>query len=928
MTEAIVTPIASSTSSTARGSGGRTIGYGEFGDPNGKPVVLFHGFGDSRLTRYPDDDLTARLGIRLITFDRPGIGLTDPMKELTILDRTDDVIDLVNSLGLHDVSFLGWSGGAPFALAAAGCMAGKVKRVAIVSGFGPFERPGFKRLAPREIKRVMTILKVAPWMANVMATESQKGLQGDATAAMEMSRGIGGSSDSSVLNMSGVRANVTSGAEEAFRQGPAGVANDMLLLFRFKWGFNPEDVHTPIDLWYGDDDHMTPPSVGRGLASILPQPRLRMVPGAGHLLYLRNWEEILRTLAADEAPVTATTFQAITPVAPLSPVTETPAAPALGETAPAAEPERAEPAAEPVTAQGDVLRSTPAWSWTQPEGASQPAVEAPAQEPAEREPEGYQEEPVAPQDEPVFTPRPRVASASGDQLARLRALGFIVDVPEPVIVELEVVELEVAEPEVEEPEAAEPAAEEPEAAEPEAEEPEAEEPEAVAAEPVLSLIDAETAATPDTEGVPGEPDVARPDLKLVEPAAAAEHPALAWQPVRVPGLIIGKPRRPAPAVPAIDTAEAERLRAAGFPVGEPASAADAPAAETAPIEHDESRRARLAEDELARLRTAGFVPAVAEPQVVPRDVRAEPEVAAVEVEAVEVEAAEPEAVEVEAVVTDAAEAEALETEAVEVEAVETEALEAEAVEAEALDTDAVETEALEAAAVEAEILETEALETDAVEVEALEAEAEAVTAEVEAVPTQEERVAEAEPAAEGAATAAEGAATVAEGEAEAETEPSAIDDRAATAAEEEPAPVATELEEEASEVVVLQPGESDVAGRLAGAGLATPQPDPAPAIAASAADAPIMKTAARTQAPAAVGDEQALETGVGWVESVPMDVAGPSSAAAAHQIEQDSPPEPMVAGAEDEPAAPDPVRDETLERLRAAGFLIGEPRGR
>ena len=32
---------------------GRRLGYAEFGDPAGTPVVFFHGWGDSRLTRHP-----------------------------------------------------------------------------------------------------------------------------------------------------------------------------------------------------------------------------------------------------------------------------------------------------------------------------------------------------------------------------------------------------------------------------------------------------------------------------------------------------------------------------------------------------------------------------------------------------------------------------------------------------------------------------------------------------------------------------------------------------------------------------------------------------------------------------------------------------------------------------------------------------------
>lgn len=999
MTEGIATPIASSPGSTARGSGGRSIGYGEFGDPNGKPVILFHGFGDSRLTRYPDDELTARLGIRLITFDRPGIGLTDPMKELTILDRTDDVIDLTNSLGLHDVHLLGWSGGAPYALAAAGCMAAKVKRAAIVSGFGPFERPGFKRLAPREIKRVMTILKVAPWMANVMAAESQKSLQGDAAGAMEASRGLGGPADAGVLNMSGVRANVTSGAEEAFRQGPAGVANDMLLLFRFKWGFNPEDVHAPIDLWYGDDDQMTPSDVGRGLASILPQPRLRTVPGAGHLLYLRNWEEILRTLVADGAPSVTTTFQAI---APLSPGTETLAAGSLSEKPPLPETEHAEQD-EPVAAQDDVLGRPPAWSWTQP-AASEALAEVPEEKPAEREPVAYQAEPVVPRDKPAFVPRPRATPAGGDQLARLRALGFIVETPEPEPAAAEAGQLEAAEAETEQRQAAEAEAGQPEVAEAEAgqlepaeaeaEQPEAEaapaEHEGVTAGPDLALVEAEAAAEPQA-GVPtpepgAEAEIAGPEPKLGEFQAAPKRPSLNWQPMRVPGLIIGKPRRVVPVEPIAQVAEpaagpvpeaAEPEPVAELTAAEPEATVAEP--EVAPAEAeaaDTEPQTALAEpdtpaveaERVAEPETEAFTgeteAAVAQNEAAP--VAAEPEKSAEPEAGAEGLAepaadAEPPRPDTGRPTLDSAETQRLRAAGFVVSDPETAVEEAPAVAA-AHAPSAAGSEASSAALDQEPIAgtpETGPAEADAEIAPAEvtpESQIQAVAGEVEAAPVTEEAVAEGETEPTGSEPVlaeTEMEMLIAEAEpavADDEAEPAVADEGERVAAEDEgepgtaesataqegsqqtetgapaeaPASAATALEEDAPETVLLTSRESDAADRLAEAGFIEPQPDPSRAIAASAADAPAMKSALQTDSGAQDTGEQFVETGVGWVETGPVDAETAADRAVSHESQQDSPPEPMAKAADNEPAAP--ARDETLERLRAAGFLIGEPR--
>jgi pimeloyl-ACP methyl ester carboxylesterase len=406
---------------TIRAYGGRQIGYGEFGDPEGTPIILIHGFGDSRLTRHPDDELTARLGVRLITVDRPGIGLTDPMKELTLFDRIADIEEVADSLKLDRFAVLGWSGGAPFALAAAHALGDRVTRAGIAGGFGPFERSGFRHLAPKEIRRVILILKAAPWMSSVLAKESAKQLHGEMRGAMHGGEALASSSDESVLAQGRVRENITRGAEEAFRQGHEGVAADMLLVFRFKWGFKPEEVHRPVELWYGEEDRMTPVEVGRGLASILPDARLRVTPRAGHLLHIKHWEEILETLTGARAPEVRVATPWAEPV-PAEPAAAAAAEPALREVA-----EVAARVAEAVS----VEELTPAAEPANVEERIHVAEPAPVAEPAREEPVLVGAVPSAGLPTEVKPPVRKAPAMDADERERLRAAGFLIDDDEP-----------------------------------------------------------------------------------------------------------------------------------------------------------------------------------------------------------------------------------------------------------------------------------------------------------------------------------------------------------------------------------------------------------------------------------------------------------------------------------------------------------------
>ena len=65
---------------------GRSMGYAQYGDPNGFPVVNAHGGMACRLDVAAAAPIANQVGVRLISPDRPGIGLSDPQPGRTVLD--------------------------------------------------------------------------------------------------------------------------------------------------------------------------------------------------------------------------------------------------------------------------------------------------------------------------------------------------------------------------------------------------------------------------------------------------------------------------------------------------------------------------------------------------------------------------------------------------------------------------------------------------------------------------------------------------------------------------------------------------------------------------------------------------------------------------------------------------------------------------
>ena len=55
---------------------GRTLGYAEYGEPTGTPIVGFHGMPGSRLVLMSIEKAALASGARLIAPDRPGYGIS------------------------------------------------------------------------------------------------------------------------------------------------------------------------------------------------------------------------------------------------------------------------------------------------------------------------------------------------------------------------------------------------------------------------------------------------------------------------------------------------------------------------------------------------------------------------------------------------------------------------------------------------------------------------------------------------------------------------------------------------------------------------------------------------------------------------------------------------------------------------------------
>ena len=113
---------------------GRKLGYADLGNPDANSVVFhFHGFPGSRLEAMLLAN-KATSEYRIISIDRPGMGLSDFKKNRTLLDWPDDVIELADALEIDKFAVEGISGGGPYAAACAYKIPKRLTSCGIISG--------------------------------------------------------------------------------------------------------------------------------------------------------------------------------------------------------------------------------------------------------------------------------------------------------------------------------------------------------------------------------------------------------------------------------------------------------------------------------------------------------------------------------------------------------------------------------------------------------------------------------------------------------------------------------------------------------------------------------------------------------------------------------------------------------------------------
>lgn len=246
--------------------------YATGGDDGAVAVFWHHGTPNLGAPPAPLLDDAGRLGLRFLSYDRPGYGGSTARPGRTIADAAADAAAVADALGVERFAQLGHSGGGPHALACAALLGDRVLATVSVSGLAPPDADGLDWYDGM----------ISSGVASLRAAASGR----EVKRRFEAEHGDDYDPELTAADLAALEGE-WSWFETVLAPDAPGLIDDDVA-YTSPWGVDPATISSPVLLLHGDADGIVPASHGRWLASHLPAAELRSAPGDGHLSVLAH----------------------------------------------------------------------------------------------------------------------------------------------------------------------------------------------------------------------------------------------------------------------------------------------------------------------------------------------------------------------------------------------------------------------------------------------------------------------------------------------------------------------------------------------------------------------------------------------------------------------------------------------------------------
>lgn len=288
---------------------GRVIAYFEEGDPEGRPVVAFHGGMTTKL-QWMAALKEPLPGVRLIAVDRPGCGKSSAVSwkdSYKFEDSLSDMKEFVDALGLEKFVVIGHSNGTAFALGMAATWPERVCGCAVFSCFtDPYHARATADIAKKNGADMAGMYKgccsccfvglFKSFMGPGDKSRPDKAFAGLATAEKKAAKFAEFSADPFLV------CSFLDGWLEYDAKGVEGLLWEMLHCRAAKWPFDIAAIRCPTHIWSGQNDFAVPVILPQQTAKVVPNATLNMLEEHGHTTICAIFAEAIRAISQEAFP--------------------------------------------------------------------------------------------------------------------------------------------------------------------------------------------------------------------------------------------------------------------------------------------------------------------------------------------------------------------------------------------------------------------------------------------------------------------------------------------------------------------------------------------------------------------------------------------------------------------------------------------------